>query len=584
MDIKFTGKYKSITPFEWFNIPNFVVITGRNGSGKSQLLELLNERISLEPTLQRGHPLFTEMTLENVDIKRHDLSFLRSEWHLHNPGNVNLSNLLANLSSIFGDFRSVGNWHNSLDRDRARIVEIFRQIRTSSGKAVNDISLNEFQNLLPKVIIENETKLGVKIAEVFYDYRLKEIDLLSEGKSIEEIQKEIGAKPWEVMRDILKEAKLDFEFTDPSKLRLKESYQFQLFKLPSNDEVALGDLSSGERVLFSLVFLLYNSSENGIFPKLMLLDEPDAHLHPTMCKQLINVLKNILVEKYGVRVIMTTHSPSTVVMAPIESLFEMSTTSPRIQKVTSKDEVVSLLTEGLIFVGEGTKYFIVEDNDDVDFYTQAYAFLSSENIIDRNIPMVFIPASTNKSSGGKTVVDSWVTKLQSSGLEPLISGLIDEDSGNIPSNGVFKINRYSIENYLVDPIVIYAALMDKDLHNDIIDVGLKIGEEYKLKGLPKETLQSIADAIFGILQPQVKKHFPDYVDAADSSLVGVEFINGISLRYPQWILKRRGKTIMNQSCISAFTNIINHTSLFKAMRKINFYPKEFADLLDLIRR
>ena len=45
MDIKFTGKYKSITAFEWLNIPKFAVITGPNGTGKSQLLKVIYNTI-----------------------------------------------------------------------------------------------------------------------------------------------------------------------------------------------------------------------------------------------------------------------------------------------------------------------------------------------------------------------------------------------------------------------------------------------------------------------------------------------------------------------------------------------------------
>jgi recombinational DNA repair ATPase RecF len=36
-----TGRYKSISTVAWENIPGFAVLTGRNGSGKTQLLEVL---------------------------------------------------------------------------------------------------------------------------------------------------------------------------------------------------------------------------------------------------------------------------------------------------------------------------------------------------------------------------------------------------------------------------------------------------------------------------------------------------------------------------------------------------------------
>jgi predicted ATPase len=45
MKIQFDGKYKSIGPFEWNEIPSFVVITGLNGTGKSQLLRLIHATV-----------------------------------------------------------------------------------------------------------------------------------------------------------------------------------------------------------------------------------------------------------------------------------------------------------------------------------------------------------------------------------------------------------------------------------------------------------------------------------------------------------------------------------------------------------
>ncbi|MBK9733417.1 MAG: hypothetical protein IPO92_00035 [Saprospiraceae bacterium] len=54
MEINFTGKYKSITSFTWTDIPEFVVITGPNRTGKSQLLDLIyNTLINKRGTTER---------------------------------------------------------------------------------------------------------------------------------------------------------------------------------------------------------------------------------------------------------------------------------------------------------------------------------------------------------------------------------------------------------------------------------------------------------------------------------------------------------------------------------------------------
>ena len=41
MNTKLIGKYYSLEGFEWEDIPKFAIITGKNGVGKSQFLDLI---------------------------------------------------------------------------------------------------------------------------------------------------------------------------------------------------------------------------------------------------------------------------------------------------------------------------------------------------------------------------------------------------------------------------------------------------------------------------------------------------------------------------------------------------------------
>ncbi len=571
MNIKFTGKYKSLNNFEWLDIPRFAVITGPNGTGKSQLLDLIyNTLINKRGTTER-------VVIEGETIQRNEVTFLKGEWHLQNSGNISLSTIQQKLESHFNTFRQ-GNARQD-NEQQIRLFYAFQDIQKKSGKNRNTITKEEFVDLFPEILIEQETLLGQKVAEVFYNYRLSEIELLAEQKTKEEIVAEIGEKPWVVLKEILTESKLPFTFNNPSTLGFRDSFQLQVINEITNEPVLFNDLSSGEKVLISLVFYLYNSQEKNIFPKILLLDEPDAHLHPTMAQQFINVVKNVLVDKFGVRVIMTTHSPSTVILSPSDSLFEMSRETPRIKPSLSKNHTVSLLTAGLVYVGEGTKYFLVEDRDDVKFYSYLFDTLTKDEKVNGAIPLVFIPASTKDKSGGKDIVQNWVNKLQETGLEKIIQGVIDKDCGNEISSGVYRIERYSIENYLIDPIITYAALIDKEKHKEIFDLGLEVGEEYKLKSFDIVKLQELANEVFLKIQQLMPKYFPDFNEEVENAKVKVVFTNGIELDYPKWFLDRRGKTLLNQVYNELFTSpIINFTTLFKALRKINFIPVDMANL------
>jgi len=580
MDIKFTGKYKSLEAFEWLNIPSFVVLTGPNGTGKSQLLELINKTIiepfdNLSGVQQNKAP---ELKIIGKDVKPYELTYLKGEWQIDNTVEIDLSILQMNRNSLYESFKQ-GNFYGS---GFSKMNSFFRDFIVKMHKGHNQISREEFFENLPELVVY-EGQMSQKISEIFYDYKISEIELLAKGFSIKEIIEQIGEKPWSVLREIIKESKLQFEINDPEEKGLRDVFQLKLTKSGTKENIDFNDLSSGEKVLISLVFYLYNSQERKVFPKLLLLDEPDAHLHPAMSQQFINVIKNILVDKYAVQVIMTTHSPSTVVLSPAESIYIMSRDEPRINKAVSKDQAVSLLTSGLVYVGEGTKYILVEDNDDKEFYTYVYNQMVTDKIINGNIPLVFVPASTKESSGGKSVVSSWICKLQESGLFNVMHGLIDEDNGNPISDGVYKINRYSIENYLVDPLVVYAALIDREKNQEIDDLKFKVGEEYKLKFLSDTDMQKIADYIFRTVDSELESVFSDFKRDEETIRVEVEFANGSKLMYPKWLLNRKGKYILNNLYNRPFNSAVNYATTLKALKKLNIFPMELVRKFEEIK-
>jgi predicted ATP-dependent endonuclease of OLD family len=77
----------------------------------------------------------------------------------------------------------------------------------------------------------------------------------------------------------------------------------------------------------------------------MLLDEPDAHLHPSLVSDLINAYRHEFVTKQGVQVILTTHNPTTVSMVDKENIFVMSEENGQatIRPASSKEEALRCL-------------------------------------------------------------------------------------------------------------------------------------------------------------------------------------------------------------------------------------------------
>jgi hypothetical protein len=68
-------------------------------------------------------------------------------------------------------------------------------------------------------------------------------------------------------------------------------------------------------------------------------------------------------------------------------------------------------------------------------------------------------ADTAKMGGGKDVVTQWVEKFDALPLDETFRGIIDRDNGDTGGPRIEVSGRYTIENYLLDPIVVFALLI-----------------------------------------------------------------------------------------------------------------------------
>ena len=119
--------------------------------------------------------------------------------------------------------------------------------------------------------------------------------------------------------------------------------------------IAFSELFSEKRTLMALAMLIFKAQLNNIPPQVLLLDEIDASLHPSMIERMIHVIQTLFIEKYGMKVILATHSPTTVALGPEDSIFVISNEDGQtvIQKQDKRKAIntcfqtdLSLLTKG----------------------------------------------------------------------------------------------------------------------------------------------------------------------------------------------------------------------------------------------
>src|SRR5690606_27120788 len=102
-------------------------------------------------------------------------------------------------------------------------------------------------------------------------------------------------KPYE---NLLNRIFPDYKFADKN-----ESIPSNLFiELPSKEIITFNDLSSGEKeVFFILSFFIRHNVENAI----IVIDEPELHLHPELSRLLIRNIKSI---RKGNQIWIATHN------------------------------------------------------------------------------------------------------------------------------------------------------------------------------------------------------------------------------------------------------------------------------------
>jgi len=525
--LTFLSAHKSITSLPEVTLPKFVVLTGKNGSGKTHLLAAIKDgkvRSSLVNSIETDVRVFDSATIVPTDTGIFDPfqdQTRRSQW-FNNISNQRESNFpqiknsvmqlgvpsqyCSNINSIYK--LSVEALQEILpDSAKAaetevRIKSLIKQFGNSIGStSINQINDPHWRKSAPKVLQSSPEKFVVAthsdffedpaflwgdvdpfqqaFGRIFSNYR----ELIHSNDRLEKYPPkhdptkiylppekfiaEFGVPPWDFVNQILAECRLDFRVDHPP-LHETTSYEPKLHKLSSFVEMRFQDLSSGEKVLMSFALCLYNAREvrqQKIFPKLLLLDEVDAPLHPSMAVSLLNTIQNVLVKSKDVAVILTTHSPSTVALAPEESIYAMNPEGPSVDKI-SKSSAVSLLTTGVPTLSvsfDGRRQVFVESRTDANIYELLYQRYKTK--LDSERSLVFVEVGNKDDSGGEknsgcAQVKRLVENLLRGGNRSVL-GLIDWDGCREPSDRVHILSpkiRNGLESLLFDPVLLASLI------------------------------------------------------------------------------------------------------------------------------
>lgn len=458
INIKTTTTYLSIQEgFEWIGIPQFAIITGVNGAGKTHLLKLLQDSKVVDifnndgkivdlvlstPTMQTlsidGLIMYkNQLTQRLLRCKELNAKITKYKVQLQTlKHDIEISSDRLEKQQLLNGQKQYSDWlNNAINELKALTIyayeEELKKILYKTEKKdigeITDAEIREYAN--PYFNTLSEIEDFEKFIKQEEDIRNEQyIKLVKEKRECEIPRVRDEERAFEMINRLFKKYGFDYyEMQDPFPTDKTRNGHI-IFKGRRGEDVQYGALSSGEQMIVKFIIWAMATDIRGNRINTMLLDEPDAHLHPSMCKMMVEILQEITQPKElggsGIRVIITTHSPSTVAFAPTESLFvmEKDANNDRIIKQTSTEEAVRILSDGIFTFEKAVNQFtliadsnknnilFVEGKTDVNHLNKAIGLLGYDldleifDLHDAGTLSNFIRSAPAKLCSGKRLI------------------------------------------------------------------------------------------------------------------------------------------------------------------------------------
>lgn len=441
MILKFNQAHKSISQFSNVELDDLTILTGFNGSGKSHLLESIQEGKSTLDSIQHSEIVLfdyktffieNEAAFNNQQLNQEKLNAWQKFSQNANPniknnfvsnknqlGQENYQKIIAIadgrpfLSLRKSDFTDDNlfqqyklykqRMHNLFNNDRIKNTAESKGLKSLAYRITNtleELTEDDFFEYFTPVVLKNDF-LPSQIGKLFLDYwykyqmfeykRTREEGKYDSDKFRVEFEKIHGPRPWELITEILKSFNsFQYSINNPEDIVI-EPYRTRTFSLTLKHNtkgisIPFANLSSGEKILFSLVLSIYKSVGDKIFPSALLLDEIDASLHPSQIQNLLNVVNEVFINQNNVKVIIATHSPSTIALAEEKNIYVVNRDGlNRIEKQT-KQEALKILSEGFITLDEGLQIFDQFSKKELTIFTEGNNISFIEKAIELYAP------------------------------------------------------------------------------------------------------------------------------------------------------------------------------------------------------
>ena len=245
MEIEFLEGFRTTKKGQKIILKDFSVLTGENGSGKTNFLRGIaqNDIVSIN-----------NQDRDQFEIRYYGFNQFKFMPTESNFGYSSFDN--SNINRIWLAYKAFQDGKKEIDES---LLGTLKQIMENSQKDINDLTINDFKSI--KTTRENE-RLDIFGLNFFKDSALylghRERNRYNEFRNIryneenivftpQEFESRYGTPPWQKINKIFLESKLNFKFKIPDLINRDEKINVNLIDTINNKEVKAEHLSSGEK-------------------------------------------------------------------------------------------------------------------------------------------------------------------------------------------------------------------------------------------------------------------------------------------------------------------------------------------------
>lgn len=316
--IKDLFKRKNI---DW-NLKDVNVLVGKNGSGKSTIIQTIVGLLRQELNESLSNSTFSQLILANEGRVTHRVNFHE----------LNADQLLGLLNTIKKNHLRVK------DKDKKQLNELIQLLEQKN----EDSKIKEFGmgSIEVSENIKNTKQIKVEListinmsANSIYEFKksdgerttILDMEIASELerlKNVFKISEEAGVSIQEKL-----EKAINSLFDECNKFVKFDNGKILIKMNDSDEEIRYNLLSSGER---QLLYILIKTANASLEETVLLMDEPEISLHLTWQEKLISTIKSI---NDSCQLIIVTHSPAIVMKGWMDSFVDIK----NISKESSND-------------------------------------------------------------------------------------------------------------------------------------------------------------------------------------------------------------------------------------------------------